>query len=497
MGERVEGQAFGYADRRHYRSKLRQCLDALRVLADEDRFAVERTLTGMELELNLVTEEGDPAMKNDEVLGYLAESTVVNDLLVTDELGRFNLEFNLEPRPISADGLNDYERQLSAWIHEVAERAGKSHAGLVLVGMLPTLRREHTGEDMLTPRHRYHLLNRQILAARGEEFDVDIQGVESLRFYSDSIAPEAANTSVQFHLQLTPQQFPRYWNASQAVAGAQVAMGANSPYMYGSQLWAETRIALFEQAIDTRSSEMRAQGVRPRTFFGERWINSVLDLFEENLRYFPSLLPMCSEENPLEVARDGRIPDLAELRLHNGTVYRWNRPVYDVSDGRPHLRVENRVLPAGPTPVDICANMAFYLGLVKSLACQENAVWRRMPFAVAEQNFFSGARHGMTAHQTWPGVGEVPVRVLVADHLLPLAEAGLTELGVDTDIRDRLLGIVEGRCRTGVNGASWQVGCVQRLEADGLGRAEALREMLLRYIRYAQTNKPVHEWPPA
>lgn len=495
MGEEVDHHAFGYADRRHYRSKLRQCLDALRILADEDRFAVERTLTGMELELNLVNGECDPAMTNQEVLDYLSESTIVTDGLVTDELGRFNLEFNLEPRSISGDGLEDYERQLSAWVHEVAERAGKVHTGVVLVGTLPTIRPEHTNESTLTSRGRYRLLNQQMLVARGEEFDLDIQGVESLRFYADSIAPEAANTSVQFHLQLTPRQFPHYWNASQAVAGLQVAMGANSPYLYGSQLWAETRITLFEQAIDTRSSEMRAQGVRPRTFFGERWIDSMLDLFEENLRYFPSLLPMCSDENPLEVVQSGRIPQLAELRLHNGTVYRWNRPVYDVSDGRPHLRVENRVLPAGPTPIDICANMAFYLGLIKALTGQDDPVWHRLPFSLAEQNFLSAARHGIAAHQVWPGIGEVPARVLVADHLLPLAETGLNELSVEPAIRDRLLGVIAGRCRTGINGAAWQVGCVQRLESAGLDRAAALQQMLRRYIRYAQTNKPVHEWP--
>jgi len=497
MGERVERRVFGYADRRNYRSKLRQCLDALRVLTDEDRFAVERTLTGMELELNLVTDDGEPAMKNDEVLSYLVDSPIVDESQVTDELGRFNLEFNLEPRPITGDGLNNYERQLSAWMHEVDERARKAHAGLVLIGMLPTLRPEHTNEDSLSPGERYHLLNQQILAARGEEFDLDIKGVESLRAYADSIAPEAANTSVQFHLQLTPRQFPHYWNASQAIAGAQLAVGANSPYMFGSQLWAETRIILFEQATDTRPNEMRAQGVRPRTFFGERWIDSVMDLFEENLRYFPPLLPLCVKENPLEVARGGTAPQLAELRLHNGTVYRWNRPVYDIADGIPHLRVENRVLPAGPTPVDICANMAFYLGLVKALTSQDNPVWERLPFAVAEHNFYSAAQHGITTHQTWPGIGELPARVLIAEHLLPLAETGLDALGVEPSIRDRLLSIIAERCRTGVNGATWQVGCVQRMEADGLSRPEALREMLRRYIRYSQVNKPVHEWPPA
>ncbi|GAA4914387.1 hypothetical protein LX16_5208 [Stackebrandtia albiflava] len=495
MGDEVERRAFTFADRRHYRSKLRQCLDALRLLADEDRFAVERTLTGMELELNLVGDECEPAMKNHEVLSYLAEGGGVAGVDVQDELGRFNLEFNLPPRGVAANGLADYERLLTSWLHEVDERARKAHAGLVLIGTLPTMRHEHAHPGVLSPGDRYRLLNEQILAARGEEIEIDIKGVESLKAFADSIAPEAANTSVQFHLQLTPEQFPRYWNAAQAFAGPQLAAGANSPYLFGSRLWAETRIVLFEQATDTRTAEMRVQGVRPRTFFGERWIKSVMDLYEENVRYFPALLPICDPEEPVELARSGRTPRLSELRLHNGTVYRWNRPVYDVADDGPHLRVENRVLPAGPTPVDVCANMAFYLGVVRALAEQGEPIWRKLPFAVAEQNFHAAARHGLDAHFSWPGVGEIPARRLILDRLLPLADAGLADLDVDAPVRRRLLDVIEGRCVTGVNGAIWQIRCVERLEKTGLSRTEALREMLRRYIHHSSANRPVHEWP--
>jgi hypothetical protein len=289
--------------------------------------------------------------------------------------------------------------------------------------------------------------------------------------------------------------FAPYWNAAQAIAGAQVALGANSPYLFGRQLWAETRIALFEQATDTRSDELKAQGVRPRVWFGERWITSIFDLFEENVRYFPPLLPITEEEDPVAVLRAGGAPKLAELRLHNGTIYRWNRPVYDLMEGRPHLRVENRVLPAGPTVVDVLANAAFYFGLVRSSAEADRPVWTQLPFSVAEENFHTAARDGIRSRMWWPERGEIKVTELVLDVLLPLAYEGLDRFGVDPAQRDRLLGIIEGRCRSGRNGAVWQTEMVRHLQRDrGLDRMAALRTMLARYSVQLHANEPVHTW---
>ena len=211
----------------------------------------------------------------------------------------------------------------------------------------------------------------------------------------------------------------------------QLALGANSPFLFGKELWRETRVALFEQATDTRPEELKAQGVRPRVWFGERWITSIFDQFEENVRYFPALLPVCDDEDPEEVLGRGDTPRLAELRLHNGTIYRWNRPVYDVYRGKPHLRVENRVLPAGPTVVDVLANAAFYYGLLRTLCEQDRPVWSQMSFRAAEDNFDAGARHGIHAQVYWPGMGEVPATELVLRHLLPLAHQGLAAWGVD------------------------------------------------------------------
>jgi hypothetical protein len=275
----------------------------------------------------------------------------------------------------------------------------------------------------------------------------------------------------------------------------QVALGANSPLLFGRELWRETRIPLFEQATDTRSEEIRAQGVRPRVWFGERWITSVFDLFEENVRYFPALLPICDDTDPADLLERGEVPSLSELRLHNGTIYRWNRPIYAVVGDRPHLRVENRVLPAGPTVVDTIANAAFYYGLIRTMADAERPLWTQMSFSAAEENFHTCARHGIDATVFWPGLGYVPVTELVLRRLLPLAREGLDRWGVSPAERDRLLGIVEQRCLTHRNGAVWQVNTLHGLEAGGMDRQPALHEMLRRYLRLMHENRPVHEWP--
>jgi hypothetical protein len=332
---------------------------------------------------------------------------------------------------------------------------------------------------------------------RGDEIEVDIRGPqERLRLQAASLMPEAVNTSIQFHLQLTPTAFPAYWNASQAVAAIQVALGANSPFLFGRRLWCESRIPLFEQISDTRREELRNQAVRPQAWFGERWITSIFDLYEENIRYFPTLLPVCDDEDPLDVLESGGVPRLHELRLHNSTIFRWNRPVYDIGpQGTPHLRVENRVLPAGPTVVDMLANAAFYFGLIRAIAHADRPVWTQLPFEAAGENFYRACRDGITATLQWPRAGEVRVGDLVLEHLLQSAYEGLDHFGVEAKERDRLLGIIEQRCLTGRNGAVWQIATVARLEEFGMDRPTALREMLRRYVSYMHTNEPVHTWP--
>jgi gamma-glutamyl:cysteine ligase YbdK (ATP-grasp superfamily) len=348
----------------------------------------------------------------------------------------------------------------------------------------------------MSANERYKVLNEQIFAARGEDMRIAIDGAEHLLAFCDSITPEAACTSVQLHLQVSPDTFADYWNAAQAIASVQVALAANSPFLFGKQLWHETRITLFEQATDTRPDELKEQGVRPRVWFGERWITSVFDLFEENLRYFPALLPICEEEDPVAVLDSGFSPQLGEMSLHNGTIYRWNRPVYSVVNGRPHLRVENRVLPAGPTIADVMANSAFYYGLIRYLAEAQRPIWTQMSFATASENLHEAARRGLEAQLYWPGVGDTPAAELVLRRLLPLAREGLSRWGAGAQHADRLLDIIEKRCLTGQNGAAWQIATVDQLTAKGgLDRHEALRQMTGRYLEHMHSNEPVHAWP--
>src|SRR5262245_49233973 len=443
MGKDVTLASFSREDRARYRHKVRRCLDVFALMLSDFRFDADRPTTGLEIELNLVDGDAEPVMRNAEVLANLA------DPAFQTELGQFNLELNSRPRLIEGRGFDDYEQDILASIGRADERAGKSDASLLLIGILPTLTTDHTVLENLSIDPRYRILNEQIVAARGEDIAIDIRGPERLQTYTESIAPEAACTSLQFHLQVAPESFASYWNAAQAIAGVQLAVGANSPYLFGRQLWAETRIALFEQATDTRPDELKAQGVRPRVWFGERWITSIFDLFEENVRYFPPLLPICEDEDPVEVLSTGGVPHLGELRLHNGTIYRWNRPVYDIMNGRPHLRVENRVLPAGPTVVDMLANAAFYFGLVRALAEADRPIWTQLTFSAAEENFHVSARAGLEASLFWPRRGEVRVADLVLDTMLPVAAAGLDRFGVDPAIRDRLLRVIEERCATG------------------------------------------------
>ena len=490
MGQEVDARSFTGEDRQRYRLKVRRCLDVFAQMLRESRFDFERPHTGLEIELNLVDERAEPAMRNADVLNAIADPDYQT------ELGQYNIEVNVRPRRLSDGGLTEFEREVRASLNAAEEKARTAGAHMVMIGILPTLRRKHLTIDSLSANPRYKLLNESIFAARGEDLYIAIDGIERLSVTADTVAPEAACTSIQFHLQVSPAEFAAYWNAAQAIAGVQVALGANSPFLLGKVLWQETRIPLFEQATDTRPEEIKAQGVRPRVWFGGGWITSVFDLFEENVRYFPALLPIVDDEDPVEVLSRGDIPTLSELRLHNGTIWRWNRPVYDVVRGRPHLRVENRVLPSGPTVADILANGAFYFGLVRVLAQMERPVWSQMSFSAAEENFHAGARQGIDAQLYWPGMGTVPVEELVLRRLLPLAYQGLDSWGVDPAERDRLLGIIEQRCLTGMNGAAWQLAAMRHFEDEkGMDRLEAQRAMLERYITLMHTNAPVHEWP--
>lgn len=495
MGEKVVADGFALSDRQRYRRKLQQCLAALARLLDERRSDRPRNLIGLEIELNLAGSDGMPRMVNGAVLERIASSDFQT------ELGMFNLEVNIAPHRIGGRVFDRLAEELRIGLGYADRKAREVDSGVVMIGILPTLAQDDLVFENLSDVDRYTLLNDQIVSARGEDFTLDIQGVERLACTSTSIVPEAACTSVQLHLQVTPGRFSAVWNAAQATAAVQTAIGANSPFLFGRELWRESRPPLFQQATDTRPPELQTQGVRPRTWFGERWVDSVYDLFEENLRYFPALLPICDEEDPLRVLEEGGVPRLQELVLHNGTVYRWNRPVYGWVDGVPHLRVENRVLPAGPTVTDVVANAAFYYGLVRTLAEEPRPLWKRLPFEDAAANFDAACRHGVEAELRWPrpgrsgGVAAVPATRLVLDELLPMAAAGLDAWHIEPVDRDFYLGVIEERCRRRTNGASWQADTFHKALGTGLDRTAALAAMTRRYAELMYQGEPVHTWP--
>ncbi|MCV7058081.1 glutamate--cysteine ligase [Mycolicibacterium gilvum] len=479
---------FSRAHRREYRRKVQLCLDVFETMLAQASFDFEKPLTGMEIECNLVDSAYQPAMNNSEVLDAIA------DPAYQTELGAYNIEFNVPPRRLPGRAALDLEAEVRASLNAAESKAGTDGSHIVMIGILPTLMPEHLTGHWMSESTRYQALNDSIFTARGEDIMIDISGPERLSLQTASIAPESACTSMQLHLQVSPADFANNWNAAQVVAGPQLALGANSPYFFGHHLWAETRIELFAQATDTRPDELKTQGVRPRVWFGERWITSIFDLFEENVRYFPSLLPELSDEDPAAELAAGRTPKLSELRLHNGTIYRWNRPVYDIVNDRPHLRVENRVLPAGPTVVDMMANAAFYYGVLRTLSEEDRPLWTKMSFAAAESNFMAAAQHGMDARLYWPGEGEVTPDELILRRLLPMAEEGLRRWEVAAEVRDRYLGVIEGRAKTGRNGAVWQSEAVTALQDRGLSRPEALAEMLKLYCERMHANEPVHTW---
>ena len=489
MGERIEASALVLGHDPEVQHRLQRCAAALRHMVDGGWFIAHEDTVGMEVELDLVDPLGRPQLVNDAVLASLGRADMQH------ELGQFNVELNLAPRRLQGRVLHDNERDLADVLERCGARIEGLGARLVAIGMLPTLRAEQLTVERISGNPRYALLCRRMRAAHRSPFRVRIiDGCEPVGFTTDSIAPTATTTSLQLHLRVPPDRFAAYYNAAQTIAGAQVAVGANSPYLLGYQAWQETRITLLEQLLDTRRpSEVRA-GAPARVRLGDRWINDPVELFDEVVRVFPPLFPTLEAEDPDAALETGCVPRLRELRLHNGTVWRWNRPVYDVQAGRPQLRIENRVLPSGPTAVDMVANAAFYYGLLRAIVDNDPAPWRQVPFATAERNLHRAARDGLTARLCWQGVDH-PIDQLTRDVLLPAAAAGLDAWGVDANDRDRYLGVIEARVRSGRTGAAWQTEAVRYLEEHGLERIAALHEMTRRYVEHAHTGAPVHEWP--
>ena len=481
---------FSGEQRREFMRALLYDLRALELMLDEGRFEEGVSRIGAEQEVFLVDRACHPAG------GSLAMLERLKDPHFTTELGTFQLEMNLDPYEFKGDCLGRLERQLEDLVARARMAAHELGLEIVLTGILPTIRKSDLGLENMVPLARYKSLNDATTRLRGEAYYIHIRGIDELRTQHDSVMVEACNASFQAHLQVSAKHFANAYNVAQTLAGPVLAAAANSPLLWGRRLWSETRIALFEQAVDSRNPS-QAREMAPRVTFGNRWVEkSVLELYKEDIARFRALVGTDLDEDPLAELRAGRTPALKALRLHNGTIYRWNRACYGITNGKPHLRIENRVLPSGPSTLDEVANAALWLGLMSALTHRYADIRKVTEFEHAKMNFVAAARNGLGAHFTWLEGEELPAQTLLAERLVPLAAEGLDLVGVDAKDRDRYLSVIDRRVRSGRTGARWMLFSLAAMKDHGT-QGERLNALTMATIARQASGTPVADWEPA
>ncbi|HUJ61087.1 MAG TPA: glutamate-cysteine ligase family protein [Kofleriaceae bacterium] len=464
---------------------------ALERMLAERRFETGVRRIGAEQEIFLVDQTLSPTK------GILAMLDKLKDGHYTTELGQFQLEANCDPQPLAGDGISRLEKQLDQLVAKARQTAEELGLHAVLMGILPTIRKSDLSIDNMVPTARYHALNKALGELRGGAFEFSIKGLDELIIEHDSVMVEACNSSFQVHLQVEPEEFARVYNIAQVLAAPIMAISANSPLLFGRRLWAETRIALFRQAVDTRSHTHHLRETEARVSFGTRWVkDSVVEIYQEDIARFRTLVGIDLDEDPMAKLDRGEAPLLKALRLHNGTVYRWNRACYGITDGKPHLRIENRVMPAGPSVLDEIANGAVWFGLMAELAARHEDITRRIEFDQAGANFYTAAREGLGASFTWLDGKDISAERLMLDELLPIAEAGLRRQNVNDDDIKRYLGVVDARVRSGRTGARWQLSSWNALK-DKATSGERSIALVAATLQRQGTGRPVSEWERA
>ena len=442
---------------------------------------------GCEQEMFLVNRAWRPAPVAMEVLEWLDGEAF------TTELARFNLEMNVEPMILGGACLSTLQESIEELLDMAREAASEEGADVVLAGILPTLGKSDLTLDNISPMPRYYALNESLTRMRGRAYRLQIQGRDELQIEHDSVMLEACNCSCQVHLQVDSTEFAPMYNAAQAMTGPVLAAAVNSPVLFGKRLWAETRIALFRQSIDTRSTSVHLREFSTRVRFGDRWVKeSVAELFQEDIAQFRVLLAQETVEDPFEQLAAGDIPRLQALQLHNGTVYRWNRPCYGISEGKPHLRIECRVLPSGPTVLDEVANAAFWIGLVLGTKHEYGDITERLSFDDAKYNFLTASRQGLDAGFRWVDGQSVTAPELILETLLPLARAGL-EAYVDRSEIDKYLGVIHDRVQSRGTGSDWMMRSLSEMEDRG-SRSERMTALTAAIANRQSERKPCHEW---
>jgi len=475
MGEEIKSSYFTDEDYIHYKERLTHDTETLAKLFEENNLAESHPVAGFELEAWLIDGDLRPASLNEAFLKKF------NNPLASPELASFNIEVNTEPRSLQGHALSAMHQSLNETWSACKRTASELDADVIMCGILPTVANEDLNLANMSSMKRYQALNRAVLQRRqGKPLVLDINGVEHLRVTHRDVMLESAATSFQLHTQVNQSLAVRYYNASIIASAPVVAVCANSPYLFGKDLWDETRIPLFEQAVATGGYDGAAFGPIHRVTFGTGYVRkSLMECFRENIDHYPVLLP---------VNLDNADSGLAYLRLHNGTIWRWNRPLIGFdSHGEAHLRIEHRVIPSGPSTIDAIANAAFYYGLAHTLSNMNIAPEKLLEFDKARDNFYFAAQLGMNAHLLWLDGKSYSAHELVKKQLLPMALDGLADLDIASGDREEYLGVIKERAVTRTNGATWQRAFVKKHGKDMYALTEKYRE-------HQNSGQPVHEW---
>jgi hypothetical protein len=474
MGQEISAEHFKPEDFQHFKQRLQQETFLLETMLNKQAFSEQKPFAGFEIEAWLLDYAMCPAPVNDLFLSSF------DNPLACEELAKFNIELNSTPWPLRGDVLKQLHQQFQTTWNKATAHAQSLDKALLMIGILPTLLPADLTLANMSNRNRYRALNEQILKSRGEPVHLDIIGVEHLKLDHDDVMMEAATTSFQIHIQVPAKQAHHFYNASIIASAFMVGVCANSPFLFSQHLWHESRIPLFEQAIETGGYAGAMHGPLKRVSFGTGFAKqSILECFKENLEHFPVLLPECLETN---------IEEFAHLRLHNGTIWRWNRPLLGFSaDGSPHIRIEHRVPAAGPTVLDSIANIALFYGLCKSLCDDIMTAGLPLTFSQAKDNFYQAARYGLDAHILWKDGQKHRLHWLLSRQFIDQALKGLESLGIDPKDSEYYLAIIRDRVNNRQTGSLWQQNFIQHYGKD-------FQKMTQQYLKNQNSPLPVSQW---
>ncbi len=488
MGEQNIVENANETSRQDFMKALLEEVRALEAMLDKGMVESGVSRIGAEQEMFLINNAHQPAST---ALEFLSR---IDDERFTHELGLFNIEANLSVQEFRSDCLSRMEAEAQEVYAKARSVAHQCDSEIALVGILPTLTMKNLGLDSMVPIPRYHALNEAFMGLRGHNLQFTINGIDQLTVNHDNLMLEACNTSFQVHFQVSPEDFARLYNIAQVVTAPLLAAAVNSPILLGKRLWHETRISVFEYSVDARSTTHQARGLKPRVHFGNDWVDkSVTEIFKEDIARFRVLLTTETEDDPLAMVAQGIAPNLKALCLHNGTVYRWNRACYGVHNGIPHLRIENRVIPSGPTVIDEIANTAFFVGMMAGMSDKYDDIRDQITFQDVKANFMAAARAGIRAQMNWFGDTHMPARELILDELLPLAEHGLNKYGVDQKDIDKYLGVLRERVSTRRNGARWALQSLERMKDQGT-EDQRMRCLVASMVEQQTTGRPISDW---